>query len=309
VNGVAPTTWNLRNHTLDLSTPRILAVLNITPDSFSDGGEITSTTNAVEHARRALADGADMLDIGGESTRPGAEAVSPNEQIARTIPVINAIRNAGIEAPISIDTTSAEVAQAALDAGANAVNDVSAGTGDDSMLQLAAHTDAGIILMHRSALPVEDVYSTEYQHTPNFGQQGVVHAVATYLDVRAQAAISAGIPRNAIVIDPGLGFGKSVEQNLQLIAQTNTFTALGYPVLAASSRKSFIGAITDVERPKDRLHGSTAAAAIQVLNGASIVRCHDINAHAHTLQTINAIRHAIENTANNPNKAEPDRAT
>lgn len=274
---------------LDLSHPQIMGILNVTPDSFSDGGELNSVAAAVKHARKLLDSGAHMLDVGGESTRPGAVHVPDVEQIRRTEPVIRAIRDAGIAAPISIDTTRAAVAAAALDAGANIINDVSAGTDDAAMLTLAATRGCGIVLMHRLAPPSQDSYSNTYVHDPDYGPEGVTGAVVAYLRARAAAAIAAGVDARMIVLDPGLGFGKTVEQNFELIAHTREIAALGFPVLAASSRKSFVGHATGVHEPQDRVAGSVAAAVAQVLAGASIVRCHDVRAHTEGLQIACAV--------------------
>ena len=282
--------WHSHRGAADSSAPRIVGVLNVTPDSFSDGGELPTAEHAARRARVMLDDGAHILDIGGESTRPGADAVSPEEQTRRVVPAIRAIRDAGIAAPISIDTTSAAVAQAALDAGANAINDVSGATDDAGMLALAAERGCGLVLMHRLTTPDDDVYSTDYTDAPDYGAPGVVHAVASYLRERADRAIEAGVGPGSIVLDPGLGFGKTVEQNYALIAHTGVIAALGIPELAASSRKSIIGAITGQEPPAARDDGSVAAAVAQVLAGADIVRCHDIAPHARALAVAHAAR-------------------
>lgn len=283
--------WQLaHNATLSLDQPRIMGILNVTPDSFSDGGELPTPAHAVKRAHAMLDEGADLLDIGGESTRPGSDPVPAKEQINRTIPAIDAIRNAGIAAPISIDTTSSIVAAEAIAAGANIINDVSAATHDADMLTLAAKQSTGIILMHRLRPPHQDSYSHQYENAPDYSSSGgVTAAVAQTLKERASAAQQAGISPHAIVIDPGLGFGKTAQQNYELIANTHQLASLNYPILAASSRKSFIGHATNKDLPNQRAIGSVAAAVAQVLAGAVIVRCHDITPHAEALKVTHAI--------------------
>jgi dihydropteroate synthase len=284
-----PLTWRFaRDRSLTLDRARVIAILNITPDSFSDGGRIAGVEDAVAAAHAAIADGADMLDIGGESTRPGARAVGDAEQIDRVVPVILAIRASGIARPISVDTTRSGVARAALDAGADAVNDVSAGTDDPAMLALLAERGAGVILMHRLRRPNDDSWSDRYDEAPAY-PGGVVGCVCAFLLERAAAAMAAGIDREAIAIDPGLGFGKSVPQNLALIAATARFVATGYPVVGAASRKSFLGAVTGVENPSDRVASSIAASVAQRLGGAPLFRVHDVLAQSHGLRIADAI--------------------
>lgn len=266
---------------------RILWILNATPDSFSDGGSYPSVDDARRAARRAVSEGADAIDVGGESTRPGASPVPPDEQIRRTVPIIRAIRDDGpplADIPISIDTTSTRVAEAAIDAGADAINDVSAGRDDPRMLSLAAERGVGLILMHRLHPPRADSFSDRYATPPRYDD--VTREVADFLRERADAAIHAGVSPDAIVIDPGLGFGKSVDDNLRLIASTRALTALGFPVLSGVSRKSFAGRVSidaPESAPRDRLHGSIALAVAHRLAGASIVRVHDVRPHREAL--------------------------
>ncbi len=313
---------------LALTRSHILAILNVTPDSFSDGGALPTPEAAVTAARTALEHGADMLDIGGESTRPGAARVPAQEQIRRVVPAIEAIRRANIAAPITIDTTLAEVAAAALAAGADAVNDVSAGRDDhDRILTLCAERRAGLILMHRLRPPPEDRYSHEHTAAapplppppppPDYGREeenrGVVAVVREFLKSRAAAAVAAGVPPAAIVLDPGLGFGKTVEQNFTLIAHMRDFAALGFPILGAASRKSFIGAAmsassdapeTDDGRsahtahiarpaplppPRERITGSVAAAVIMHARGVRLFRVHDVRPHVEALRIADRI--------------------
>ena len=233
---------------LTLNRPRLMAILNVTPDSFSDGGLHHDPQRALDAARRLVAEGADILDIGGESTRPGAVSVPWREQCERVVPVIQAIRADADprvrEVPITVDTTSVLVAQRALECGADAVNDVSAGTADVEMLGFCAARGSGIVLMHRAATPEKDRYSDRYgPGAAPLGEDAaaVVGAVRGFLHERALAAIGAGVAREAIVLDPGLGFGKTVEQNLALIEATPRLMELGFPILSGLSRKSFVG--------------------------------------------------------------------
>lgn len=278
-------TWKLGNgRTLPLDRPRVLAILNVTPDSFSDAGALPTPESCVARAREAIAHGADMLDIGGESTRPGAGRVPPPEQIARTVPPIEAIRAAGIDAPISIDTTRSDVARAALDAGADAINDVSGATEDHAMLALASERACGLVLMHRLRPPDADSYSDRYTTDAPEYPGGVVDAVRRTLRVMAQRALDAGCAPGTIVLDPGLGFGKTVEQNLELIRSPRAFEALGFPTLSAASRKSFVGTVSGVERPSRRVSGSVAISVAHCLAGVRLFRVHDVAEHAQALR-------------------------
>lgn len=284
--------WRMANaRSLSLDRPRILAIINCTPDSFSDGGALNSLEAGLAHCMSCLEAGADALDIGGESTRPSAAPVAPAEQISRVIPLIAALRARGIDAPVSIDTTSAHVARAALDAGADAINDVSGALDDADMLALAAERGAGLILMHRLRPPAQDRYSHAHASEPDYSASpgGVVGAVCEFLSRRAADAISAGVARDSLVLDPGLGFGKSVAQNFLLIRETDELLRLGFPVLSAASRKSFIGAVTGIEHPAQRVAGSVAVSVAQHAMGIRLFRVHDVAAHCHAL----AVAHAI----------------
>lgn len=265
-----------------------MAILNITPDSFFEGGRLSDPLAASEAAHRAVEAGADVLDVGGESTRPGAARVGAREQAGRVVPVIAAIRRRpgpAAAVPITIDTTRASTARAALDAGADAVNDVSAGTEDPAMLGLAAARGCGVVLMHRLRPPDADQYSDRYTAPPEY-QGGVVPAVREFLSRRAAAAIDAGVARDAIVLDPGLGFGKSVEQNLELILRTGELAALGFPILSGISRKSFTGAWAGLRgsAPADRLEPTIALSLEHLRAGAMIFRVHDAAEHAAALR-------------------------
>ena len=267
------------------TAPVLMAVLNTTPDSFSDGGVHSSLDAAVSHGQLCIHDGAGILDVGGESTRPGAARVDIAEQIARTQPVIAALATLG---PVSIDTTRAEVARAALAAGACIVNDVSAALDDPEIVEVACAAGAAIILMHRLASPDSDRWSTEYDARRTYTD--VVHDVRDWLGARVAAVLRAGMPRDRIAVDPGLGFGKDVQQNLALIARLPEFAELGVPVLVGASRKSFLGAITAEPDPAQRDAASVGAALVATSNGAAILRVHAVRDHAHALAAWSALR-------------------
>ncbi|MGH7133207.1 MAG: dihydropteroate synthase [Phycisphaerales bacterium] len=285
-----PPVWRISpSKSWSFDRPRLLAILNLTPDSFSDGGELSTPQAAADAARRAIDAGADGLDLGGESTRPGSLPVPAAEQVHRVVPGLSAIRRAiGDKPVITIDTTLSAVAAAALDTGADAVNDTSAGLDDPAILALCAARRRGIILMHRLRPPREDVYSDRYPPTPGgpepiASDADIVHTIGEFLARRALAAIQAGIPAASIVLDPGLGFGKTVEQNLELIRRTSELAALGYPILSGLSRKSFVGRFMSLENggtPKDRVCGSVDLSLQHLAAGASIFRVHDVAEHA-----------------------------
>ncbi|MEQ9095877.1 MAG: dihydropteroate synthase [Phycisphaerales bacterium] len=278
---------------VSLEGPCVVAILNTTPDSFYDGGTLQDVDAAVLRARQAARDGAAMLDVGGESTRPGAERVSANVQIDRVVPVIDAIRRCEVERvanlPISVDTTLGEVAQAAIDAGADAINDVSGGAEDPTLLDVAARNRAGLVLMHRGPAPPEDRYADEYEHEPVY-PDGVVNAVREALSACARRAVEAGIATNSIVIDPGLGFGKSVEQNLELVRRLDELTTLGFPVYVGASRKRFVGRVSigPDSKPADRLAGSLAITVLAAQRGGLLHRVHDVAEHVQALSVLGA---------------------
>ena len=263
-----------------------MGVLNVTPDSFHDGGRHDDTGAAVDHALKLIAAGADIIDVGGESTRPGADRVDATEQIRRTREVIRLLRER-TDAVLSIDTTLAVVAEAAIEAGADLINDVSAGLEDPSILGVAASRACGLVLMHRVRPPEQDDWSDRYAREPDFGPEGVVAAVTTHLLERVEAALVAGVSRASIALDPGLGFGKSVRQNLELLEALPELADLGLPVLVGASRKSFVGAVTGGGEPADRLPGSLAAAALAAHSGAAVIRTHDVS------ETAQAVAFAI----------------
>lgn len=280
MSGADANIWSISHErAILLDRPFLIGILNITPDSFSDGGVYNKAPLAVDHARRLLDEGADALDIGGESTRPGARRIGADEQIERVVPVIRAIRDAGIELPISIDTTLAQVARAALDAGADAINDVSGGSEDDAILALAADQRCGLILMHRERPPEQDQYSDAYERPPVEGS--VTSRVVEALREAMNRAIDAGVAPGSIVLDPGLGFGKDVEQNLELIRSGPALCALGCPVMSALSRKSFVGRVSlgRESQPGERLPGTLACSVLHLAYGARIFRVHDVGEH------------------------------
>ena len=265
---------------LSLDRPRVMGILNVTPDSFSDGGDLTTAERAVARARAWDGD-VDILDIGGESTRPGARTVPEAEEIARVVPAIRALRDAGITTPISIDTRKAAVAAAALDAGADMVNDVSAGLYDSAMLGLVAERGVPVCLMHAKGLP------ETMQDNPVYDD--VVAEVLDHLAERIEAAEAAGIPKGRIVTDPGIGFGKTLDHNLALLGALERFHELGCPVLLGASRKRFIGAIGGAEEPKARMPGSIAVALHAARAGVQILRVHDVPETAQALRLWRAL--------------------
>lgn len=260
---------------LTLDQPRLMGILNVTPDSFSDGGELDTIEAAVTRARQMAGD-TDILDIGGESTRPGAEEVAIQEEIQRTAPVIEAIRAAGVTTPISIDTRKARVAEAALDAGADIVNDVSAFSFDPELVDLVAERDVPVCLMHSQGRP-EDM-----QNDPRYDD--VLFEVMDYLEERISFAEGKGIKRERIITDPGIGFGKTLEHNVTLLRNLSLLHDLGLPVLLGVSRKRFIGTIGQAEVARDRVAGSVAVAMHGIAQGMQILRVHD------TFETRQALR-------------------
>jgi len=275
--------WELGDKTLTLDRPRLMAILNVTPDSFYDGGALPDVESAVRRAIECIEQGADMLDVGGESTRPGSARVDPDEQIRRVAPVVAAIRAAAPTIPISVDTTRSAVAAAALDAGADAINDVSGATEDPAMLDMVAARGCGLILMHRLTTPDRDSYSDEYRRPPEYTD--VADDVRRYLTDRVARATRVGIAPERILIDPGLGFGKSVQQNLELIRRTGELSGIGAGVLSGISRKSFtrgVGASVGGD-PADRLSATLALGVMHLLAGARLFRVHDVAEHAGAL--------------------------
>lgn len=261
-------TWELSRRTLSLERPQIMGILNVTPDSFSDGGRFFSLEAAVLRAREMEREGADIIDIGGESTRPNAPAVTLAQELDRVIPVIEALKGR-ISVPISIDTYKAGVAKAACAAGAEIVNDVTGLMFDPEMAAVVAEADAGLVVMHTRGMP-----DTMQKDT---GYDDLIADVKEYLARSIALAKSAGLTEGRIAIDPGLGFGKSVQGNLELIKRLDEFLELGRPILVGPSRKSFIGAVTGREGG-ERIFGTAAAVAMSIAHGATILRVHDVAA-------------------------------
>ena len=255
------------NFSLTLDRPLVMGIVNVTPDSFSDGGRFLASDNAIAHARQLIADGADLLDVGGESTRPGAATVGLQEELDRVMPVLEAIRdwgNGGV--PVSIDTQKPEVMKAAIAGGASMINDVNALLADGA-IEACRHSAVAVCLMHKQGTPAT------MQRQPAYDD--VVNEVREFLDARAKACERAGIARDRIVIDPGFGFGKTVGHNFTLLRELKALADLGYPLMAGYSRKSSLGAITG-RAVEQRLAASLAAAIIAVQNGATILRVHDV---------------------------------
>ncbi len=259
--------------------PLIMGIVNVTPDSFSDGGRFLDRDKATLHALKLADEGADIIDIGGESSRPGAERVTVEEELSRVMPVIEAISQK-IDIPISIDTTKSEVASRALDAGASIVNDISALRFDEKIGSVAAEHGAYLILMHMRGTPETMQQDTKYDD--------IIGEISAFLKSAAQKAIGMGVSPEKIILDPGIGFGKSVDGNLTILKNLHRFLALGYPLMVGVSRKSFIGKILNLETG-ERLEGSIAAACYAILNGADIVRVHDVAATKKALTVLEHI--------------------
>lgn len=264
---------------LNLDRTAIMGVLNVTPDSFSDGGLWLDRRAAVEHGLAMVSQGATLIDVGGESTRPGAAPVDEDEELRRVMPVVEDLASA-TDALISIDTRKVAVARRALEAGASIVNDTLGEAADHAMDELAAHSGAAIVVMHSRGTPETMRALTDYDD--------VVADVTSWLERRTARLLERGVAREAIVVDPGYGFAKTPEQNLELLRGLDAVLALGFPVLVGTSRKSFLGALLDAE-VDDRVEGTAATVAWAVARGAHIVRVHDVAPIARTVKTIEAI--------------------
>jgi len=278
---------DLGGRELDLGRPLVMGILNLTPDSFSDGGLLPTPAAARERALALAAEGADLLDLGAVSTRPGAPQVSPDEEMRRLLPALTAVR-AAVDLPLSVDTYRAEVAAAAADSGANCLNDVTAlgASGEhpsDALARVAAARGLGLVLMHMRGTPETMQLDTRYAD--------LVGEVRAHLALAVGRAVHAGVPRARILVDPGIGFGKSVEGNLLLLARLGELAALGQPILVGASRKSFIGRLLDLD-VHDRLEGSLAAAVAAVLAGAHVIRAHDVRATVRAVRIAAAVRAA-----------------
>ena len=274
--------WKTATHTIDISRPLVMGILNVTPDSFSDGGEFFSVDAAVRRAERMIGEGADIIDIGGESTRPGSRRISADEEAERVVPVIEAVA-ARFDVPVSIDTTKPEVAEAAIAAGAAIINDISGLRWQPELADIATKSGAGLILMHSRGTfeamhtepPADDIFAD-------------VRAAFTHTLNTAEAA---GVAKENIALDIGIGFGKTFEQNLELLAKLDKIIAEfeNYPMLVGVSRKSFIGKILGEPDPQKRVAASVAAAVLAITKGASIVRVHDVKETADAIKIFEAI--------------------
>lgn len=261
----------------------IMGIVNVTPDSFSDGGQFDTPVKALDHARRLIDDGADILDVGGESTRPGSDPVPVDEELRRVIPVIEGIRSFS-SVPLSVDTTKSEVARDALSAGANMINDISGATFDPGIADVVVRYDAILVIMHMQGTP------KTMQQNPRY--ENVVNEVLQWLAERTESLRSRGLRQ--MVVDPGFGFGKRLEDNFRLLAGLESFRALGYPLLVGTSRKGFLGALFDAP-PNDRLEGTLVSNILAVMKGATILRVHDVRQVRRAVTLLQAFdRHAAD---------------
>jgi dihydropteroate synthase len=245
----------------------LMGILNVTPDSFSDGGEFNTTSAALVQAQALVTAGADIIDVGGQSTRPGAKQITLKEELDRVVSVLQVLRSE-IAVPISVDTTRAAVARASVEAGADIINDISGGTFDSEMLPTVAELGVPIILMHIRGTPQTMQQQTDYQD--------LLTEISSFLAGQIGLAIAAGIDQDKIIIDPGIGFAKNYEQNLEIFRHLRSLTALNCPILVGASRKSFIGRILNQPDPKARVWGTAAACCAAIFNGADILRVHDV---------------------------------
>jgi dihydropteroate synthase len=278
------TVWRCGRHAVELGKRTlVMGIVNVTPDSFSDGGAYSSADEAADHAIGMASDGADLLDVGGESTRPGSEEVPAAEEIARVVPVIRRIARELPNIPVSIDTRKAEVARAGLEAGATIVNDISAGA-DPLMFELVCEANTGLILMHMKGEP------KTMQVDPTY--HDVVAEVRGFLGDRVEAAVGAGIDRRSLCIDPGIGFGKTLEHNLAILREIAGFHQLGTALMVGPSRKRFIGALTQTE-VDDRIAGTAGAVAWCAGSGVDVVRVHDVKEMARVVRVVDAIARPV----------------
>lgn len=280
---VTPASWKTSQRVLSLERPLIMGILNLTPDSFSDGGRHCNTTHAVEAALQMEAEGADIIDIGGESTRPGAQLVSSDEELSRIIPVIEKLAGT-LKCAISVDTWKSSVADRALLSGAEIINDISGFSFDPQLAGIVAASGAGVVLMHSRGLPENMQQNTVYSD--------MMAEITSALRVSLALARNADISDNCIAIDPGIGFGKDTAGNLELLRRLAEFSCFGLPILSGPSRKAFIGKILDRENTDDRIFGTAAAVALSVYNGASILRVHDVRAMRDVAGMTHAVMHS-----------------
>ncbi|MCP1168892.1 dihydropteroate synthase, partial [Limimaricola sp. ASW11-118] len=266
---------------LSLDRPRLMGILNVTPDSFSDGGDHATREAAVAQAHALVAQGAEILDIGGESTRPGATEVPVAQEIARVVPVVAALRAEGLRVPLSIDTRKSAVARAALAEGADMINDVSALSFDPELAGVVAEAGVPLCLMHARGTPAD------MQRAPRYDD--VVAQVQDALSARIEAAVSMGIARERLLVDPGIGFGKDLQHNLALLRGLPLFHGLGLPLLLGVSRKRFIGTLSGAEAPKGRMPGSVAVALLAAQQGVHVLRVHDVEETRQALSLLRAV--------------------
>ena len=259
----------------------VMGIVNVTPDSFSDGGKFFSPEVAISHASKLITQGADIIDIGGESTRPGAEAVSETEELKRVIPVIEKVRIDNPTILISIDTTKASVAKYAVEAGADIINDVSGLSFDNNMTGTVESLNVPIVIMHMKGNPQNMQLNPKYKD--------IVNEILDFFKLKIKIAIQSGINRSMIILDPGIGFGKTVDHNFELLSRLNEFNVLELPIMIGPSRKSFIGITLDLP-PEDRVEGTAAAVSAGVMNGASIVRVHDVKSMKRVVKIIEKVR-------------------
>jgi dihydropteroate synthase len=269
--------WNTR------LAPIVMGVVNVTPDSFSDGGRFFHTEKAVEHALRMFDDGAQIVDIGGESTRPCAKPVDVEEELRRVIPVIERLAHK-TEMPISVDTRKSLVAKTAIETGAIMVNDVSGFTFDEGMIQVLVDYKPIAVAMHMRGTPQDMQSRVKYEN--------LIEDIKRELMERVDRAVRAGFPKENILIDPGIGFAKTYKQCLEILKNLEAFCSLGFPVLVGPSRKSFVGVVLNKERPEDRLFGTAAAVAIAVMNGARVIRVHDVPQMVDVVRMAHALKFA-----------------
>ncbi len=281
LNNEGPVGIGDRVFDLDAKT-YIMGILNVTPDSFYDGGRYSSMDAAVEHALQMEAEGADIIDVGGESTRPGASGVSQAEEMQRVVPLIEKLRQR-CSVPISVDTYKSAVAQAALEAGAQVVNDISGLRFDAQLAATVARYKATIVVMHIQGTP------RDMQINPHY--DNLIDEILQYLETSVTLALQAGVDTDRIIVDPGIGFGKSLEDNYTILKYLKEFKSLGYPLLVGPSRKSFIGKVLDLP-PEERLEGTLAAVSVAALNGANFVRVHDVKAAMRALKIVDTIKKA-----------------
>ena len=275
--------WHTSRRAISIDKTLVMAILNATPDSFSDGGRFFSETAALKQAEKLISEGADILDIGGESTRPNSARVTPEEEIRRVVPVIEAVAKR-FDIPISIDTSKSEVAEKAVNAGAEIINDVSGLLFDEKVGEIAAEYETGLVLMH-----LRGTFETMHKQLP---VENVIEEVERGFRQSVEKALNFGVSKNKIALDVGIGFSKTFEQNLELLAGLDKIVRefSDFPLLVGVSRKSFLGKILDGAPPDQRLQGSLASAAVAVWNGARIVRVHDVRETVETLKTIDALK-------------------